>query len=300
MITPECLVPSYCGLSDTPAQIISAFGLNIRMNWWNDSYRGELPVRSEPDTRAFDLEIHLLGTRTINGEALELSKRSSFGKSLRFCREHTSLRRFSAEGLRGRAEFFLGHDGREMWVSWSDDAPVQEVLTLLFNSMLAWALRLLGRICIHASVVARNGRAIAFVAPSGIGKSTIAASLIERGYAGMTDDAAALTREGDQLVVHPGMPQLGLRNPSLEALPRFRDEIPTAIDDKRRFTLMAGSENALRFQDRALPLSAIYFLRRSTATTKPEISASKPVESLVTLMSSLYPSSNTRRRSVSA
>ena len=47
----------------------------------------------------------------------------------------------ASETTRGRAEFVLGDGAREMWVSWSEEAPVAEVLSLLFNSMLAWAAR---------------------------------------------------------------------------------------------------------------------------------------------------------------
>jgi len=285
-----CFGASFDGLSE----VTSAFGLNIRFDGSAMPHVSGLPDNSLADPKV-DLIVHLLGAVRINDEPVKPPQHFNVAKTLLFRSEQTSegtLLRFMSESPRGRIEFVLSHQARHMWVSWSQEAPVQEVLSLLFNSMLAWVLRFTGRTCLHASVVARGGRAIAFVAPSGIGKSTIAASLIEQGYSLMTDDAAALSRQDQQLFVQPGMPQLGLRSPSLEALPRFRAEISTATDDKRRFELRAtGPESGLRFENRALPLSAIYFLRRSTLARKPEILPSKPAQSIVTLMTSLYPSS---------
>jgi len=282
--------------SDRFAGGFSAFGLNIRVDGSAATSLSHPPDRPQPNDPKIDLCVHLLGAKKINGQVLEAASRSHGAKTLLFRSLRTSvgtLQRFSSESPRGCAEFVLNHQAREMWVSWSEEAPLEEVLSVLFNSMLAWVVRLSGGTCLHASVVARNGRAIAFVAPSGFGKSTIAASLIERGYAGMTDDAAALSRHDQMLLVHPGMPQLGLRSPSLEALPKFRAETSTVTDDKRRFELKpTNSKKGLRFENRPLPLAAIYFLRRSALAKGPEISAAKSADALLKLMGSLYPTSS--------
>jgi len=273
----------------------SAFGLNVRLDWEGVAPVVALPNCSHPESAQIDLDVHLLGTTKRNGQRVKLTSRVSGDKAIRFRSYDTADGRvqwFASETTRGRVEFVIGDGAHDMWVSWSEEAPVEEVLSLLFNSMLAWAARFAGRTCLHASVVARDGCAIAFVAPSGSGKSTIAASLIERGYAGMSDDAAALSWLGGQFLVYPGLAQLGLRLPSLDALPRFRAQNSVITDDKRRFTLVANdAKQMLRFQDRALPLRAIYFLRRSPLCIDPEISPAQPADSLAILMSSLYPSS---------
>jgi hypothetical protein len=276
--------------------VFSAFGLNVRLDWDARLDLLTLPNFSQPDDGAqIDLDVHLLGATKRNGERVKLTSRVRGDKTIRFRSYDTATGRvqsFASEATRGRVEFVLSDGARKMWVSWSEEAPVAEVLSLLFNTMLAWAARFAGRICLHASVVALDGRAIAFVAPSGSGKSTIAASLIEGGYAGMSDDAAALCWHGGRFLVYPGLPQVGLRAGSLEALPRFRAENSVATDDKRRFTLLANDVTQhLRFQDRALPLRAIYFLRRSALYSDPEIVAAQPADSLAVLMGSLYPSS---------
>jgi hypothetical protein len=62
-----------------------------------------------------------------------------------------------------------------------------------------------GDLALHAAVLARDGRAVAFCGASMVGKSTLAAALAERGWALLGDDSAVLSLEGDDgLVVWPG------------------------------------------------------------------------------------------------
>ena len=273
----------------------SAFGLNVRVECREPipSLRSSGP--SERDTSNSDLIVHLMGNWGMDRQRTTFTKRLNEAKILRFRHEKDSIgssRWFSCDGHQGGIEFVLSDDCRQMWVRWSGRVSQESVLSLLFNTMLALVVRLSGRICLHASVVARNGRAIAFVAPSGFGKSTLAASLLEHGYAGMTDDAAALTQHQHGFLVHPGLPQLGLREPSLEILTRFAAEASVVANNKRRFPLVVSDgEDRLRFQDREMPLAGIFFLRRSAVADKPEVLPSTLVESLAILMNSLYPTS---------
>jgi hypothetical protein len=271
---------------------ICAFGLKVRVDWPRDASDCNLTADPTSDRLDVDLIVHLLAQNGLNGRTTKSSPHPSRAKTL-LMRSQPDLdgARFVFRSGNGTSEFVLSRPAREMWVTWGVEAPVDEVISLLFNSVLPLAARFMGRTCLHASVVARDGRAVAFVAPSGGGKSTIAASLIEQGYRGMTDDAAALSRAGDRLMVHPGLPQIGLRMPSLEVLPRFRAESSIVTDDKRRFALTADANDALRFEAQALPLAAIYFLRRSPLTEDVEIFAVQPAEALRLLMESLYPAS---------
>jgi hypothetical protein len=281
------------------AEFFTVFGLSVKVEWPEDCMQSPIFNRPTSNPSEVDVTVHLLGSTRMGREKVALTKRVSAPKTLRFRRKATpvgELRCLTCENASGRAEFVISDDTSQMWVSWSDNTSIEGVLTLLFNSMLAWILRLSGRICLHASVVARDGRAMAFVAPTGYGKSTLAATMIEQGYAGMTDDAAALSHHGDGYIVHPGFPQIGLRTPSLDALPRFRAETSFFTDEKRRFTLTAsGADQPLRFTDRATPLAAIYFLRRSDAASEPQIVAASAAESLAMLMNRQYPTSRLPR-----
>lgn len=63
-----------------------------------------------------------------------------------------------------------------------------------------------GDLALHASVVAADGRAVAFAAPSGRGKSTTAAALAERGHAVLAEDGCIVTGgEAGDALAWPGL-----------------------------------------------------------------------------------------------
>jgi serine kinase of HPr protein (carbohydrate metabolism regulator) len=53
---------------------------------------------------------------------------------------------------------------------------------------------------IHASSVARDGRAVLITGPSGSGKSDLALRLLDRGFSLVSDDQTLVKRDGDRLV----------------------------------------------------------------------------------------------------
>jgi serine kinase of HPr protein (carbohydrate metabolism regulator) len=53
---------------------------------------------------------------------------------------------------------------------------------------------------LHASTVARDGRAVIISGPSGSGKSDLALRLIDRGFTLVSDDQTIVRRDGDRLV----------------------------------------------------------------------------------------------------
>ena len=56
---------------------------------------------------------------------------------------------------------------------------------------------------VHASTVARAGRAVLITGPSGSGKSDLALRLLDRGFVLVSDDQTILKREGDRLTASP-------------------------------------------------------------------------------------------------
>ena len=53
---------------------------------------------------------------------------------------------------------------------------------------------------LHATSVARNGRAVLLLGPSGSGKSDLALRLLDHGFALVSDDRTLVRREGERLI----------------------------------------------------------------------------------------------------
>ena len=76
---------------------------------------------------------------------------------------------------------------------------------------LPLAATLRGFEVLHAAGVVVRGNAVLFAGPSGAGKSSLAAALLHRGAALLSDDAVALELRGGTLIAHPGADLLYLR-----------------------------------------------------------------------------------------
>ena len=53
---------------------------------------------------------------------------------------------------------------------------------------------------LHATTVARGGRAVVITGPSGAGKSDLALRLFDRGFTLVSDDRTVIRRDGDRLI----------------------------------------------------------------------------------------------------
>lgn len=155
-------------------------------------------------------------------------------------------------------------------------------------SMILW---LRGITCLHASVVAVNDCAVAFVGGNGAGKSSLAAVFAQRGYAVLADDVAVLADAQAHFLVQPTYPTLALQQETAQALLGATD-LPRlwAGEEKRHLYLLAAQlPSAFRFADAPLPLTGIYFLgSRSSDATAVSITRVTPAEGLVRLLANRY------------
>jgi len=156
-------------------------------------------------------------------------------------------------------EFEVDLSGREIQARWPLSLTLEDTLVYLHGPVVGFALRLRGVTCLHASAIAVDGRVLAIVGSAGMGKSTTAAALAQRGYPVQTDDLVALTERGTAFWVQPGLPRVLLWPESAEALWGHPEALPRVVPTWPKLFLDLRREG-YRFSGEPLPLGAIYVL----------------------------------------
>jgi hypothetical protein len=186
------------------------------------------------------------------------------------------------------ARFAIHRTGREVCADWPENYTLEDACTYLLGPVIAFALRLRGVTCLHASAIAMEDRAIVLFGLAGAGKSTTASAFALRGFSVLSDDVAVLADLGDRFLVQPGYPRINLWPDSVRTLFGSEDALPriTPTWDKRYLAL---DQNGRRFQSRPLPLAAIYILgEREAELTAPVIEELVGGESIMTLVANTY------------
>ena len=189
-------------------------------------------------------------------------------------------------------EFVITQDGTEVWAKWPDSGTLNDAAAYLLGPILGFVLRLRGVLCIHASAVSFEDRVIAFVGPKGAGKSTTAAAFAARGYPIVTDDIVALAPAGKTFLTQPGYPRLRLWPSSLGALSRTNSLMAQFLPSdwgNTRYHLDL-TRDGCRFEERVLPLAAIYFLAERADTSGPYFEQMSGSEGLMALVANTYAS----------
>jgi hypothetical protein len=133
---------------------------------------------------------------------------------------------------------------------------------LLFAQVLPLAASLQGLECLHAGCVAMDGRAYALAAASGTGKSSVALHLVANGARFVTDDILAAEARDHGITVYPG-PRVAAADPAeVGRIPaKHRPTVVAAPNDPKTYVDLPAV-------DTALPLAAIYFLRRDPQASR--------------------------------
>lgn len=183
-------------------------------------------------------------------------------------------------------QFLVAGTGREVRAISPEASTLEDTATYLLGPVLGFVLRLRGVTCLHASVVAVGDCAIAIAGPAGAGKSTAAAAFAAMGHRVLADDIAALVEHDGVIHVQPAYPQLRLWPESVAMLYGSPDALPrlTPTWDKRALDL---SRNRC-FQERPLPLAAVYVFDGVSADTEPSIGPVDGRERLLMLLPNIY------------
>jgi len=181
----------------------------------------------------------------------------------------------------GLADFEVSADGLAVTCRPTPETTEATSRHLYLNQVLPLVLGRLGKMVFHASAVETDGWALAFVAKSTGGKSTLAASFGAAGAAVLTDESLVLEEPADGYRVLPGHPSVRLWDDSERELlgPGVRAEPPLPFTPKRR--IVGGPR--LRFATRPAPLRRVYFLGggQAPAVTLEPMSAPEVMLELV-------------------
>ncbi len=150
---------------------------------------------------------------------------------------------------RRSAETEFDRDRRTITVRPDPRAADGNWYLLLAGSGMAHALAIDGHSTLHASAVEVGGRAIAFIGPSGKGKTTLAALLCGSGARAVTDDVLRCEVQGDAALCFRGGARLRLR-PQAAAL---ADDLESAVQTADGRTAAMGDLTDVR----RMPLAAL-------------------------------------------
>src|SRR5690242_13445968 len=182
-------------------------------------------------------------------------------------------------------EFLVDRAGTEVWARWSAPLTLVDTATDLLGPVMGFVMLRRGVVCLHASAIAVDDKAIALLGPAGAGKSTTAAAFSNRGYSIMAEDVVTLDDRGDHFLVRPAYPCIRLWPASVVAL--FGDDecLPrlTPNWDKRYLDLTQ------KFPQEPVALTAIYHLdTRRDSVEAPHIKAVDKSDGLMSLIANTY------------
>ena len=199
-------------------------------------------LREEPAREQSPLpESDFARWRSLDGEVLATFHREPDGYLVRFL---------------DRADFSIALEAGVV-TCWPVPGSSRPVRDLYLNQVLPMLQGHGGELVIHASGVAIGGGAVAFVAATGRGKSTLAAAFARAGMPFLSDDGLRLSASGGRYFASPNRPSVRLWRDS-EAVVVLGEAAPDETDEDDKSRVEAGER--LPFQSEPLPLRAMYFL----------------------------------------
>ena len=173
--------------------------------------------------------------------------------------------------------------GRSMVVQLEAGQSPGDYVLYLLGTCFAVLLQQRGRVVLHASAVAVNGRAMLFCGHSGAGKSTLAALLEQRGYPLLNDDVCNLSLLGGEYVIYPDGRMLKLWSESMAHLQRSGEAVARVRPDLEKF--YAAPE---RVDLTPRTVGGVYILQQGERGTGTELVRLNHAESLAELTRNAY------------
>ena len=171
-------------------------------------------------------------------------------------------------------EYYIAHytDSIDFYIS--RQAMIGHILNLdlkdfytldYLPTVLALSLDFQGIPCLHASAVAINDRAIAFLADSGRGKSTLATAFLQAGFPLLTDDKLPLDEKDGKFWGRPGTPSIRFFPEVAEMLVGDHRELDLVLPGFTKRVAHIERDAQGSFCPASMPLVCVYILDRADA-----------------------------------
>ncbi len=157
---------------------------------------------------------------------------------------------------------YLISDGRDILIEPAEGGRDHDVGLFLVGSVMGALLQQRGFLTLHASAIETSAGAVLFMGNSGVGKSTLLAAMVERGYAMIADDVTCISLDSHQRpLAWPAFPRTRLWADAVDKLgwrARARQQVREGMDK-----YLAPVE---RFRAAPLTVRAAYVLRPGNRT----------------------------------
>lgn len=163
----------------------------------------------------------------------------------------------------------------------------ERVSVFLLGTIFGALMHIRGKLPLHASAVQVGDGVVAFCGPSAAGKSTMAASLAERGYPIVADDVCVVDlSQGECPMVLPSYPRVRLWGDSLAALKGTQPVHGGKAPARER----SPEKRHVRYEgvDAPLPLTRLYLLHSARGTPRRGTEAVAGTAALALVLGNVY------------
>lgn len=237
---------------DSPQTCRRLFGLSVTSDFpWSSSLPAGDPsqgltftLSSHPFDQALTTPIFTSPFHDQHGENLCLLHREPQGEILRF----------SEAG-----SFRIRQDRFDAFIP---GARLDLAELRLLGPVLSYWFELRGLPTLHASAVAVNGRAVAFLSHHGGGKSGLAAAMVQAGFPLLTDDLLVLEEMEDRWEARPAYPEMRMWPDEAAHFAGPPEDLPLVQVDSEKRRVAIGDGGFGSFLDASVPLACIYLASR--------------------------------------
>jgi hypothetical protein len=148
---------------------------------------------------------------------------------------------------------FLARLGRMIIVETDPATAPESVRLFLLGSVLGALLAQRGLLVLHGNAVRIGDHCLVCIGPSGVGKSTLAAGFMKRGFKVLADDVVPIDRDNRAL---PGFPRVKLWQDSASRLDVDTSVLRRLRPHMEKFNCPIGEH----FETQAIPVRWIYLL----------------------------------------